>query len=61
METGLARAQQIVTEMYAKDYVRYSDLWSKEKSDNELLSKMENRLATLNDVLISIEIELRKL
>ena len=40
METGLARAQQIVTEMYAKDYVRYSDLWSKEKSDNELLSKL---------------------
>lgn len=60
MKEGLNKAKQLVSEMYAKEYKRYSDLWTSNKPDSELLEKMENRIVTLNDVLMTLEIELRK-
>ena len=60
MKEGLNKAKQLVSEMYAKEYKRYSDLWTSSKPDSELLAKMENRIVTLNDVLMTLEIELRK-
>ena len=60
MKEGLNKAKQLVSEMYAKEYKRYTDLWVSDKPDTELLTKIENKIFTLNDVLMTLEIELRK-
>ena len=60
MKEGLNKAKQLVSEMYAKEYKRYTNLWVSDKPDTELLTKIENKIVTLNDVLMTLEIELRK-
>ena len=61
MKEGLKRAKELVSEMYAKEYKRYTALWVSDKPDTELLTKIENKIVTLNDVLMTLEIELRKM
>lgn len=60
MKEGLKRAKELVYDMYDKEYNRYRDLWVYDRPDPELLAKIENRLVYLNDVLLTLEIELRK-
>ena len=61
MKDGLILAKRVVNEMYSKEYKRYTDIWSSDRTDFELLEKIENKIVALNDVLIALEAELRKM